>query len=133
VPKDIKGDPRRIPPQRAAGHSEIDDWFERLMPNLQPLVRALDEVIRAAVPDLDYAVKYKRAFYGRPHLGWIIEIAPYDVSVNVLFFGGADFSPPPPLGSIGRTRYVKIRSVAEVNQAELLVWIENAGRAPGWM
>ena len=69
------------------------------MPDLQPIVRELDESIRAAIPDLDYAVKYKRAFYGLPELGWIIEIEPYDVSVNVLFLGGADFDPPPPLGS----------------------------------
>jgi hypothetical protein len=50
----------------------------------------------------DYAVKYKRAFYGLPELGWIIEIAPYDVSVNVVFLGGADFDPPPPLGTTNR-------------------------------
>jgi hypothetical protein len=37
-----------------------------------------------------HAVKWKRAFYGLPGLGWIIEIAPYDVSVNVFFLGGAD-------------------------------------------
>jgi hypothetical protein len=39
----------------------------------------LDELIRALVPGLHYAVKWKRAFYGLPELGWIIEIAPYDV------------------------------------------------------
>lgn len=35
-------------------------------------------------------------------LGWIIEIAPYDVCVNVVFPGGADFEPPPRLGTTGR-------------------------------
>jgi hypothetical protein len=102
------------------------------MPDLQPIVRQVDESIRAAVPDLDYAVKYKRAFYGRPELGWIIEIAPYDVSVNVLFLGGADFDPPPPLGNTGRTRYVKVATLADVTQPEVLNWIEQAGRTPGW-
>ena len=38
---------------------------------------------------------------------------PDDVSVNVLFFGGADFDPPPKLGSADRTRYVKVTSLAE--------------------
>ncbi len=131
MPKEIKGHPRRKPPEPAAGHSDIDDWFVRLMPDLQPIVRELDESIRAAVPDLDYAVKYKRAFYGRPELGWIIEIAPYDVSVNVLFLGGADFDPPPPLGNIGRARYVKVKALAEVRQPELLDWVQQAGRTPG--
>ena len=132
MPKEIKGNPRRKPPEPTAGHSDIDDWFGRLMPDLQPIVRGLDESIRAAIPDLDYAVKYKRAFYGLPELGWIIEIAPYDVSVNVLFLGGADFDPPPPLGSTGQTRYVKVTTLAEVTQPEVLDWIEQAGRTPGW-
>jgi hypothetical protein len=83
-------------------------------------------------PDLHYAVKYKRAFYGLPELGWIIEIAPYDVSVNVLFFSGADFTPPPPLGTTGRTRYVKVTTLEEGQRPELHEWIEQAARTPGW-
>jgi hypothetical protein len=63
VPKEIKGNPRRKPPA-PAGRPDIDDWFGRIMPDLQPIVRGLDESIRASVPDLDYAVKYQRAFTG---------------------------------------------------------------------
>lgn len=132
MPKTIKGNAGRKPPEPSAGHSDIDDWFGRLMPYLQPIVRGLDESIRALVPDLHYAVKWKRAFYGRPGLGWIIEIAPYDVSVNVVFLGGADFDPPPPLGSTDRTRYVKVTTLEEGQRPELHEWIEQAGRTPGW-
>lgn len=132
MPKTIKGDPRRKPPEPSAGHSDIDDWFGRLMPYLQPIVKELDESIRTLVPDLHYAVKYKRAFYGLPELGWIIELAPYDVSVNVVFLGGADFDPPPPLGTTDRTRYVKLTTLQEVQRPELHEWIEQAGRTPGW-
>lgn len=102
------------------------------MPDLQPTVKKLDHSIRAAIPGLYYAVKYKRAFYGLPELGWIIEIAPYDVSVNVLFFGGADFDSPPSLGTADRTRYVKVTSQDDGKRPELLDWIEQAGRTPGW-
>ena len=102
------------------------------MPYLQPIVKALDGSIRAVVPGLRYAVKWKRAFYGLPGHGWIIEIAPYDVSVNVVFLGGADFDPPPPLGTTGRTRYVKVANLEEGRRPELLGWIEQAGRTPGW-
>jgi hypothetical protein len=102
------------------------------MPHLQPIVRGLDESIRAVVPDLRYAVKWKRAFYGLPELGWIIEIAPYDVSVNVVFLGGTDFDPPPPLGTTDRTRYVKLTTLEEVQRPELHEWIAQAGRTPGW-
>jgi hypothetical protein len=102
------------------------------MPDLQPIVKRLDESIRGTVSDLDYAVKWKRAYYGLPELGWIIEIAAYDVSVNVLFLGGADFESPPPLGTADRTRYIKVTSLEEAQGTALQKWIEQAGRIPGW-
>ena len=102
------------------------------MPHLNPIVREIDQTIRTAIPGLRYAVKYKRAFYGLPELGWIIELVPYDVSVNVVFYGGADFDPAPPLGSVDRTRYVKLTALQDVQRPELRDWIEQAGRTPGW-
>jgi hypothetical protein len=126
------GNAWRKPPEPSANHSDIDDWRRRLMPDLQPIVERLDESIRKTVPGLDYAVKWKRAYYGLPKLGWIIEIAAYDVSVNVVFLGGADFDPPPPLGTTDRTRYIKVTSLEEAQRPELQKWIEQAGRMPGW-
>ncbi len=132
MPKSVKGNAGRTPPTPSALHAEIDAWITTLVPHLQPIVKALDRSIRTGVPGLHYAIKYKRAFYGLPDLGWIIELAPYDVSVNVLFFGGADFDPPPGLGTADRTRYVKVRSLDEGAQPQLLDWITQAGQAPGW-
>jgi len=133
MPKAIKGNASRRPPEPAADHSDIDDWFERQMPHLQPIVRGLDEKIRATIPGLQYAVKWKRPYYGLAQRGWIIELAAYDVSVNVVFLGGADFDSPPPLGTADRTRYVKVATVEDAQQPELLQWIEEAGRTPGWV
>ena len=132
MPKAIKGLAGRKPPEPTADHSDIADWCSRLMPDLQPIVRQLDELIRATLPGLHYAVKGKRPYYGLPKLGWIIEIAAYDVSVNILFLGGADFESPPPLGTADRTRYSKLTSLEEVQTTELQKWIEQAGRTPGW-
>jgi hypothetical protein len=132
MPKEIKGTASRKPPEPSSSHSDIDDWLGRQMPHLQPILRALDESICATIPGLHYAVKWKRPHYGLPELGWIVELAAYDVSVNVVFFGGADFDSPPPLGTADRTRYVKLTSLEEARQPELRVWIEQAGRTPGW-
>jgi hypothetical protein len=107
-------------------------WLGRQMPSLQPIVRALDDSIRATIPGLHYAVKWKRPYYGLPKLGWIIELAAYDVSVNVVFFGGADFDSPPPLGTSDRTRYVKLTGLEETHRPELQHWIKQASRTRGW-
>lgn len=133
MPKSIKGHASRRPPEPSAGHSAIEDWIQRQMPHLQPIVTLLDGSIRATIPGLQYAVKGKRPYYGLPGLGWIIELAAYDVSVNVFFLGGADFEDPPPLGTVDRTRYLKVTTPEEACRPELLEWIEEAGRTPGWM
>jgi hypothetical protein len=133
MPKAIKGKAGRKPPEASADHSDIEEWCRHLMPDLQPIVLQLDEVIRGAVPDLNYTVSRKRAYYGLPELGWIIEIAAYDVSVNVLFLGGADFQPPPPLGTTDRTRYIKVTNMEEAERPELQDWIKQAAHTPGWM
>jgi hypothetical protein len=122
----------RKPPVPTDSHAEIDDWIRRVMPDLHPIVKRLDALIRETIPGLQYAIKWKKAYYGRPELGWIIEIVPYDVSVNVAFFGGADFDPPPPLGDTDRSRYVKVMTLDEAQRPEMSTWIEQAGRVPGW-
>jgi hypothetical protein len=62
----------------------------------------------------------------------MIELASYYVSVNVLFFGGADFDSPPPLGTTSRTRCVKVTSLEESRRSELGEWVRQAARTPGW-
>jgi hypothetical protein len=122
----------RTPPVPSDSHADIEDWIRRVMTDLQPIVNRLDELIRETLDGLQFAVKWKRPYYGLPELGWVIEVAAYDVSVNVVFFGGADFDQPPPLGSTGRDRYVKVRTLEETEAPEMRTWVEQAGRVPGW-
>jgi hypothetical protein len=122
----------RKPPVSSESHADIEDWIRRVMPDLHPIVERLDRSIRETIPGLRYAVKWKKAYYGSPELGWVIEMVAYDVSVNVVFFGGAEFDPPPPLGTTDRSRYVKVRTLDEADAPELRGWIEQAGRVPGW-
>ncbi len=122
----------RKPPEQSESHAEIEDWMRRVMPDLHPIVTQLDESIRETIPGLHYAVKWKKAYYGLPDVGWIIEMVAYDVSVNVVFFGGADFDPAPPLGTTDRSRYIKVRTLEEAQGPEMQTWIEQAQRVPGW-
>jgi hypothetical protein len=58
--------------------------------------------------------------------------ADIDEWMRRVFFGGADLDVPPPLGTTDRSRYVKVRSLGDLEQADLQGWIENTGRVPGW-
>lgn len=122
----------RKPPEPSASHADIEDWIRRVMPDLNPLVTHLDKQIREMLPGLQYAIKWKKAYYGLPDNGWIIEMVAYDVSVNVVFLGGADFDSPPPLGDTDRSRYVKLKTLDEATAPEIREWIDQAGRVEGW-
>jgi hypothetical protein len=122
----------RKPPEPSDSHAEIEDWIRSQMPDLQPIVKGVDELIREKISGLQYAIKWKKAYYGLPDLGWIVEIVAYDVSVNVVFLGGADFDPQPPLGDTDRSRYVKLATLEAAQEPEMHKWIEQAGRVPGW-
>ena len=123
----------RKPPVPSESHADIEDWIRRgVMPDMHPIVEWLDGSIRETIPGLRYAIKWKQAYYGLPEHGWIIEMASFAVSVNVAFFGGAEFDPPPPLGTTDRSRYVKLTTLEEAQGPEMRKWIEQAGRVPGW-
>lgn len=132
MPKTLKPLSTKKAPEATDSHADIEDWIRTLMPDLQPIVKRLDELIGETIPRLQYAVKWKKAYYGLPDQGWIIEMVAYDVSVNVVFFGGADFDPPPLLGTVGRSRYVKLKTLDEVQEPSLSKWIKHAGRVRGW-
>jgi hypothetical protein len=125
-------DSARKPPVPSESRADIDDWLRRVMPDLHPIVTRLDELIEETIPGLQYAVKWKKAYFGTPDLGWIIEMVAYDVSVNVVFLGGADFDTPPPLGSTGRSRYVKTKTMEEADGPDIADWLEQARCVPGW-
>lgn len=126
-----KANSTRKPPDPSDDHGEIEGWMRRVMPDLHPIVVYLDQQIRDSIPGLQFALKWKKAYYGLPNRGWVIELVAYDVSVNVVFLGGADFDTPPPQGS-GRSRYVKIRTIEEAKAPEVTRWIGEAARHPGW-
>lgn len=133
MPKTRKPNTIRKPPEPSDDHEIVDDWIRRrVMPDLNPLVAQLDKMIRETLPDLQYAIKWGKVYYGLPDRGWIIELAAYDVSVNVVFLGGADFDDSPPLGETGRSRYVKLKTLEDAKAPEIGQWIEQAAGVAGW-
>jgi hypothetical protein len=77
--KSRKPNTARKPPVPSDSHADIEDWTRRVMPDLHPIVKRLDQLICETIPGLQFAVKWKKAYYGLPELGWIIEMVAYDV------------------------------------------------------
>ena len=53
----VAGDPLAEP---SASHAEIENWMRSVMPDLHPIVRRLDELIRETIPELQYAIESRR-------------------------------------------------------------------------
>ena len=120
------------PPVPLESHSDIEEWINSVMPDLQPIVKRLDELICSNISGLQYSIKWGKVYYGLPESGWIIEMVAYDISVNVVFLAGAEFDPQPPLGNDKRARYIKFRTLEEIRRSEIEKWIQQAGGAAGW-
>lgn len=132
MPMNIKGLSGRTPPKPTDSHDGIEAAIPRCMPAVQPVIAEVDRLVTGTLDDLHFAVVRGRPYYGTSELGWIIELAPYHVSMNIVFFGGKDFTDPPPLGETDRTRYIKIATVDEAGTPQVAAWIAEAGRTLGW-
>lgn len=120
----------KIPPVPENNHDIIDDWIADIRPALVPLVSRLDSMIREQIPDARYAIKWSNAFYGSFTTGWTIELAAYLKSVNIVFLNGDQLTNPPELG--GDTRYVKLRTMEEIDELGVSDWIRKSAQIPGW-
>jgi hypothetical protein len=67
-----------------------------------------------------------------PELGWIIEMVAYDVSVNVVFFGGAEFDQTPDAWNHRSDPLRQGEDLGGGAGPEMHKWVEQAGRVPGW-
>jgi hypothetical protein len=121
------------PPIPSHDYIVIEEWMaNRIMPGIQPLIKEINALINDLIPNLHYAIKWGNAYYGTKELGWLIEIAAYDVSANIVFLGGAAFDPQPPLGTDEQTRYIKLRTMDELQDQKIVDYIRQAGQISGW-
>ena len=128
--KNIKPLVTKKPPAPDDSHGIIEEWIANVRPALQPVVSELDKLIRQQLKSPSFAIKWSKAYYGSAQLGWCIELAAYDISVNVVFLNGSKLDAPPELG--GETRYVKIKTLEDVQSTQVLEWIKQSCQIPGW-
>jgi hypothetical protein len=92
----------------------------------------LDGLIGRTVPGVHKAVKWNQPFYGNPGDGWFLAFRCYTAYVQLTFFRGTSLEPPPPKGSKHpEVRYFDVHEDDELDEQELVSWIEQASHLPG--
>ena len=120
------------PPVPSEDYKIIEEWLSnKLMPGIQPLIKEIDSLINNSIPNLQYSIKWGNAFYGTKELGWLIELAPYAVSANIVFLNGENLDPKPPLGN-SESRYFKLKTIDELKDLEIKKHIKNSSKIKGW-
>ena len=116
----------------AGGHAAIEVWLGHAKPELQPIVRRLDELILEAMPDAVCAIKWGVPFYGLAGRGWIAAINSFKAHVKLLFFAGSALKPVLPAGK--EHKAIDFHSGEELDQHERQVkaWLRQAKKLPGW-
>ena len=148
MPKKTKSATRRVVPakrQRAAarpirkaiapkteGNAAVRGYIEELAPWQRAVVKRADRLVTRQVPDLNKAIKWGVPFYGVDGEGWFLAVAAYQRHVKLMFFKGATFSPPPPVGKIGDNRSLDVRESDLFDESQFANWVHQAASVPGW-
>jgi hypothetical protein len=95
--------------------------------------RRLDDLIVAAAPDVQKAVRWNSPFYGLEGNGWCISYHCFTKYVKVTFLNGASLDPLPPEPSKDAgARYLHVTEDGEIDEAQLQDWVRQAMALPGW-
>ena len=130
TPKLLSGGNPQIP--KGEGNGPVQDYIAA-MPGWKRSVGArLDRLIERTVPHLHKAVKWNQPFYGHMDDGWILAFRCYTKYVQLQFFRGASLDPVPPKASKhDEVRYLDVHEDDELDEVQLVSWIEQASRLPG--
>jgi len=130
APKLLSGGNPQIP--KGEGNGPVQDYIAA-MPGWKRSVGArVDGLIERTVPRVHKAVKWNQPFYGHVGDGWFLAFRCYTKYVQLQFFRGASIVPVPPKASKhDEVRYLDIYEDDELDEEQLVSWIEQASDLPG--
>ena len=130
APKLLSGGNPQIP--KGEGDAPVQAYIAAMPGWKRALGERLDRLIVHTVPDVHKAVKWNQPFYGNEGDGWFLAFRCYTKYVQVQFFRGTSLDPVPPKASKhDRMRYFDICEDDDLDEEQLVSWIEQASNLPG--
>ncbi len=118
---------------KADGDAAVQSYIAAMPEWKRDVGRRLDAVVVRAFPDVRKAVKWNSPFYGVEGKGWFLSFHCFTNYVKVGFFRGASLRPVPPGESKDKEmRYLDIYEDDNLNEAQFIKWVKQAGKLPGW-
>lgn len=133
LPADMSGG-KASPAKAAVGDEPVLAYVASLPQPQRGIVEAIDALAAATLPDLQRAVKWGMAYYGVGD-GWCFSAGGFAGHVKLMFINGATLlDPVPPVTPVamGRaTRGVEIRSLDELDEQQVAIWMRQVTAVPG--
>ena len=114
------------------GPRAVEAWLDGVKPELQPLVRRLDQLILKAMPSAVCAVKWNVPFYGLLGQGWIAALNSFKAHVKLLFFAGGALEPMPPADKGHNAIDFRSNGEFDENKKQAKAWLRQAKKLSGW-
>lgn len=130
TPKLLSGGNPQTP--KGEGEEPVRAYIAAMPEWKSPLGERLDRLVTRTVPEVHKAVKWNQPFYGREGEGWFFAFRCYAKFVQLQFFRGSSLDPvPPKAAKHPEVRYLDIHEDDELDEAQLVSWIEQASELPG--
>jgi len=118
---------------KADGDAPVQAYIAAMPEWKSDVGRRLDALIEQALPGVRKAVRWNSPFYGLEGMGWIVSYHCFTKYVKVTFLNGTTLDPLPPGPSKDPdTRYLDIHEDGELDEAQFVEWVKQAGARPGW-
>jgi len=96
------------------------------------IAERIDALAAKSLPDIQRAVKWGMAYYG-VNGGWCFSSGAFVGHVKLMFIRGTEIKPEPPVTPIGMgksTRGVELKSLDDIDERQLSLWMKQAATMP---
>lgn len=91
----------------------------------------INEIVEKVFPKVRKKVRWNTPFYGKED-GWFLCLYCYKEYVQISFLNGSSLNPMPPKASkVEGTRYLDIHEDDELDEEQLVDWVQQALTFPG--
>lgn len=118
--------------EKGYGQGKVDEFIAAAPGWKADVTRQIDELVSAAVPGVEKAVKWNSPLYGTGDDHWFLGLHYMTKYVKVSFYNGAELQPKPPGASKQpRVRYLDVYEDQPIDAAQFSDWVKQAGSLPG--
>lgn len=117
----------------AGGDTPVFAYIASLQQPQRGIAERIDQLAASALPGLQRSVKWGMAYYGVGD-GWCFSCGAFTGHVKLMFVNGATLDPVPPVTPVAMgksTRGVELSSMDELDEAQVVAWMQQITAAPG--